>query len=203
MQWRGGEVGRRKERVWESIEANVHHSLQRTLNPRTVELVYQMISGLRWIIPDEICLFHNWSGLKSSSSKCCQLKSDCFFKHRFHIIHFPNSTGLFTKPTGRHHTKYRFSLDIAWCSSMFVNRNTLLQMVVFFSFNKYWCREFLMVYYTMSQQQRSLFSNISHWLKKWMAVPTLFYPRSLKLEMTMGEHVNKCMRKWRASDTKS
>jgi hypothetical protein len=34
-------------------------------------------------------------------------------KHRFHILHFPNSTGLFTKPTGRHYTKYRFSPDIA------------------------------------------------------------------------------------------
>ena len=36
-----------------------------------------------------------------------------FQKHRFHILHFPNSTGLFTKPTGRHYTKYRFSPDIA------------------------------------------------------------------------------------------
>jgi len=36
-----------------------------------------------------------------------------FKKHRFHILHFPNSTGLFTKPTGRHYTKYRFSPDIA------------------------------------------------------------------------------------------
>ena len=34
-------------------------------------------------------------------------------KHRFHILHFPNSTGLFTKPTGCHYTKYRFSPDIA------------------------------------------------------------------------------------------
>ena len=32
-------------------------------------------------------------------------------KHRFHILHFPNSTGHFTKPTGRHDTKYRFSPD--------------------------------------------------------------------------------------------
>jgi hypothetical protein len=36
-----------------------------------------------------------------------------FLKHRFHILHFPNSTGLFTKPTGRHYTKHRFSPDIA------------------------------------------------------------------------------------------
>ena len=35
-----------------------------------------------------------------------------FLKHRFHILHFPNSTGLFTKPTGGHYTKYRFSPDI-------------------------------------------------------------------------------------------
>ena len=34
------------------------------------------------------------------------------FKHRFHILHFPNSTGLFTNPTGRHYTKYRFSPHI-------------------------------------------------------------------------------------------
>ena len=35
-----------------------------------------------------------------------------FKKHRFHILHFPNSTGFFTKPTGRHYTKYRFSPNI-------------------------------------------------------------------------------------------
>jgi hypothetical protein len=40
------------------------------------------------------------------------LKSVPFLKHRFHILHFPNSTGLFIKPTGRHYTKYRFSPDI-------------------------------------------------------------------------------------------
>ena len=32
-------------------------------------------------------------------------------KHQFHILHFLNSTGLFTNPTGRHYTKYRFSPD--------------------------------------------------------------------------------------------
>ena len=36
-----------------------------------------------------------------------------FLKHRFHILHFPNSTGFFTKPTGCHHTKYQLSPDIA------------------------------------------------------------------------------------------
>jgi hypothetical protein len=35
-----------------------------------------------------------------------------FLKHRFHILRFPNSTGLFTKPTGHRYTKYRFSPDI-------------------------------------------------------------------------------------------
>ena len=45
----------------------------------------------------------------------CWLKSVIFLKKstRFHILHFPNSTGLFTKPTARHNTKYRFSPDIA------------------------------------------------------------------------------------------
>ena len=33
-------------------------------------------------------------------------------KHRFHILHFSNSTKLFIKPTGRHYTKYQFSPDI-------------------------------------------------------------------------------------------
>jgi hypothetical protein len=42
----------------------------------------------------------------------CRLKSVIFLNHRFHILHFPNSTGLFTKPTGHHYTKYRFSPDI-------------------------------------------------------------------------------------------
>jgi hypothetical protein len=43
----------------------------------------------------------------------CRLKSLFFLKHWFQILHFPNSTGIFTKPTGRHYTKYRFSQDIA------------------------------------------------------------------------------------------
>ena len=46
----------------------------------------------------------------------CRLKSVFFTfkKHRFHILHFPNSTRLFTKPTGRHYTKYRFSRTLAY-----------------------------------------------------------------------------------------
>jgi hypothetical protein len=46
----------------------------------------------------------------------CRLKSVFFFpfrKDRFYILHFLNSTELFTKPTGRHYTKYRFVPDIA------------------------------------------------------------------------------------------
>jgi hypothetical protein len=44
----------------------------------------------------------------------CRLKSAfCLLKHQFHILHFPNSTGLFTKPTGRHYPEYWFSRDIA------------------------------------------------------------------------------------------
>ena len=38
----------------------------------------------------------------------------CFQKHRFYILHIPNATGLFRKPTGSHYTKYRFSPDIGW-----------------------------------------------------------------------------------------
>jgi hypothetical protein len=40
-----------------------------------------------------------------------------FLKHRFHILHFPNSTGLSIKPTGRHYTKYWFSPDIVALNS--------------------------------------------------------------------------------------
>ena len=37
----------------------------------------------------------------------CQLKSVFnFLMHWFHILHFPNSIGLFTKPISRHYTKY-------------------------------------------------------------------------------------------------
>ena len=37
-----------------------------------------------------------------------------FEKHRIHILHFPTSTGLFTKPNGCHYTKYWFSPNIDW-----------------------------------------------------------------------------------------
>ena len=39
-----------------------------------------MISGPRWIKPDEIRLFHNSSGLKSSSSQWLLVEIWCFFK---------------------------------------------------------------------------------------------------------------------------
>ena len=72
-----------------------------------------MISSSKWIKSDETCPFHNSFGQKSSSSKWL-LVEICFFlffkKHRFHVLHFPNSTGLFAQPTGRrHHTKHWFS----------------------------------------------------------------------------------------------
>jgi hypothetical protein len=51
----------------------------------------------------------NQTGNESNRLKSVEIR----LKRRFDILHFPNSTGLFTKPTGRHHTKYRFSPDIA------------------------------------------------------------------------------------------
>ena len=55
--------------------------------------------------------------------------------HQFHILHFPNSTGVFTKPTSRHCTKYRFSPDIGTLNpypSVFqVQRVTCWQLSVF------------------------------------------------------------------------
>jgi len=48
-----------------------------------------------------------------------------FLKHRFHILHFPNSTGLFTKPTGRHYTKYQIFPDIVLKSPIDDIRNVI------------------------------------------------------------------------------
>ena len=42
----------------------------------------------------------------------CRLKSLLFLKAPVPHPPLPNSTGLFTKPTGHHYTKYRFSPDI-------------------------------------------------------------------------------------------
>jgi hypothetical protein len=51
---------------------------------------------------------------KSSSSKCLPvgIRFCIFFKAPVSHPHFPHSTGLSTKPTGRHYTKYRFSPDM-------------------------------------------------------------------------------------------
>jgi hypothetical protein len=59
--------------------------------------------------------FTSRPGKNPPSQNGCRLKSVLFFeKHRFHILYFPNSTGSFTKPTGRHDTTYRwFSPDMA------------------------------------------------------------------------------------------
>ena len=87
-------------------------SLQRadSVNPTTSRYLSldesnQMKSTYSTIHPDENLPSHNGY----------RLKSDFFFflNHWFHILHFPNSTGLSTKPTGRHYTKYRCSPDIA------------------------------------------------------------------------------------------
>ena len=55
---------------------------------------------------------------KKSSSKWLPVDIHCLFrKHQFHILHFPSSTRLSTKPTGRHYTKYRFSPEpdiVSW-----------------------------------------------------------------------------------------
>ena len=42
----------------------------------------------------------------------CRLNYGFFLKQRFHILHFPNSTGLFIKTIGRHYANYWFSPDI-------------------------------------------------------------------------------------------
>ena len=71
-----------------------------------------MISNARWIKQDEIRFFHNLSRKNPPPQNGCRLKSGFFLKHQFHILHFPNSTRLFTKPISCHYTKYRFSPDI-------------------------------------------------------------------------------------------
>ena len=90
-------------------------SLQRTnnLNPRTrwypaLDESNRMKSAYFTIHP----------GKNPPPQNGCRLKSVFFLKHRFHILHFPNSTGLFRKPTSRHYTKYRFSLDIGRANAM-------------------------------------------------------------------------------------
>jgi hypothetical protein len=70
-----------------------------------------MISDPRWIKLDEIRLYFTIHPLGKNPPLQIGfwLNSVFFFfqKHRFHILHFPNSTG-------RHYTKYRFTPDIAF-----------------------------------------------------------------------------------------
>ena len=81
------------------------------LNPRT--RWYPALDESNWI---KFTYFTIHSGENPPPQNGCRLKYVCLFfcfkKHRFHILHFLNSTGLFTIPTSRHYTKYRFSLDI-------------------------------------------------------------------------------------------
>ena len=76
-------------------------SLQRTnnLNPRT--RWYPVLDESNWMKSTYFTIHPG----KNPPQNGCRL-------HIFHILHFPNSTGLFTKPTGRHYTKYRFSPNI-------------------------------------------------------------------------------------------
>jgi hypothetical protein len=54
-----------------------------------------------------------------------------FLRHRFHILHFPNSIGLFTKPTGRYYTRYWFSPDIVpTCIVQIQNAREMEQKIV-------------------------------------------------------------------------
>ena len=86
-------------------------SLQRTynLNPRTIwypalDESNHMKSAYLTIHPGKILLL-----------KMVAFWNPFFFrKHRFHILHFSNSTRLFTKPTGRHYTKHRFSWTLGY-----------------------------------------------------------------------------------------
>ena len=84
-------------------------SLQRTnnLNPRT-----RWYPALDESNRMKSAYFTIHLGKNPPPQNGCRLKSVFFLKHRFHIFHFPNSTGLFTKPTGHHYTKHRFSPDI-------------------------------------------------------------------------------------------
>ena len=52
-----------------------------------------------------------------------------FLKRQFHILHFLDSTGLFTKPTSRHYTKFRFSPDIGVKDTSFRGGYTLLHVL--------------------------------------------------------------------------
>ena len=114
--------------------SNIHQiatSLQQThsLNPRT-----RWYPTLNESNRMKSAYFTIHLGKNPPPQNSCELKSFFHFlffqKQRFHIFHFPNSTILFTKPTGRHFTKYRFSPNIVvttWIISAF--------MLVIYAFN--------------------------------------------------------------------
>ena len=79
------------------------------LNPRTIW--YMVLDESNWV---KSAYFTIHPSKIPPPQNGCPLNYDFFLKkHRVHILHFPNSTRLFTKPTGRHYTKYGFSPDIA------------------------------------------------------------------------------------------
>ena len=109
-------------------------------------------------------------------------------KHRFHILHFPNSTRLFTKPTGRHYTKYRFSPDIVinynvGLTSTYTHTLTLSKPSSIFLFAIHWMPvERLMM--TMVSIQWALFNFLrlaSSCTWAGMAATTVVYFRCIEV----------------------
>jgi hypothetical protein len=109
-------------------------SLQRTynLNPRTT-----WCPALDESNRMKFAYFTIHSGKNHPHQNDCRLKSDFFYffiffiKHRFHILHSLISTRLFTKPIGRHYTKYRFSPDIVYLPILLpVDDITIFTMLV-------------------------------------------------------------------------
>jgi hypothetical protein len=89
-------------------------SLQRidNLNPRTRLYPAQDESNKM-----KSAYFTIHPGKNLPPQNACRLKSVFFSKAPVShppFSQFPNSTGLFTKPTSCHYTNYRFSLDIDW-----------------------------------------------------------------------------------------
>ena len=84
-------------------------SLQRTNNLNSWTRRYPTLDESNWM---KSTYFTIHPGKNPPPPNGCRLKSVVFSKHMFPILHFPNSTGLFTKPTGHRYTKYRFSPDI-------------------------------------------------------------------------------------------
>jgi hypothetical protein len=70
------------------------------LNPRIRQ--YLALDESNWV---KSAYFIIHPGKSPPPQRSCRLKSIFYSqKHRLHILYFPNSTGLFTKPTGRHYT---------------------------------------------------------------------------------------------------